>query len=514
MTANVNRRFSHSPLRRGCTFAALAVRAVVRAMQSKQRALLWIPCAAALIASAACVAEDSEPRGPDVVVEVDFDRDGPGEIEADVGDGSVEGSFSVGEARLSFTSAEVEPGVIDVEVIVNGMALTATVDKTAYTSQLDGFAVADGSTTTMRQADRTLLLGLGPALETVGDREEHAALDMLIRLASLWSQQPDGIPLQQVIEAADERGWESWCSSMYQWKQTTHDCDHCNAWGTFSEDNGCYNSIYVGYQWGGREQYGLVAGGPFYEGIATHAGPHWRFAGNCFGHCGTGCPSGNQVLSKDCASHDHCVRNGNHYLASFWCDDELAGAVDDKLYAPTCANTARPSINYGGVVDKSTQSKSEIRANGTITIHGKNFGTLGGSGGSNVVNFRRTSNGQRWSIGVGSYQWSESRFRIDATAPSWTGETCASVWAHGYDTSEVCFTIKHQDPRCDYVGVNDRGMSGGKHYYELYHCGADYISKSGNCTVTSRSSLQTNIAVNSGSCYVKSKFGWSKTLGY
>lgn len=75
--------------------------------------------------------------------------------------------------------------------------------------------------------------------------------------------------------------------------------------------------------------------------------PNVEYAyGECFGRCGAGCGveygedsllggGDDMQYTQDCANHDSCVRFG-HSQASFWCDDEFAFTVDDKLWAPNC----------------------------------------------------------------------------------------------------------------------------------------------------------------------------------
>lgn len=370
---------------------------------------------------------------------------GAGELDVEATAVGLSGTYTLGDDVVTFSATQVETGVTDVMVSVNGMLLAAIIDDDSALSELDGFAAIDGNDTAMQEADRRLVDAFSRELEA-SDFDETRSGDMLRRVTSMWGEHPDPVPLQRMVAGQENRADVSWCDAAYQWRTATHDCDHCGNY-----EQGCTTDVFVGYHWGERPHYsnssGYIGWG-WVEGILTHPSlndyywdRNWRYAGECLGNCGGGCPTGNQTLTQDCADHDHCVAHGNHYMTSVWCNDEFVVASDDYMFMPSCANTERPAINPGGIVNAFNYSAYDIHANGIVSIFGRNFGILGGNVGSNVVKYRNVYTGQTWAIGVGSYAWYESRFQINATVPNWTGYTCAHVWAHGFDTQEVCFNI-------------------------------------------------------------------------
>lgn len=253
-----------------------------------------------------------------------------GVFEVDSTEAQIQGTYSQGDATLRFHSTEVEPRVFDVVVDVNGMTLAAIVDQNLQVAEVDGFA-ADGTDTQMRETDRQALEGLVGHLDTHLDIEGHAAAAVLYRAASNWSQSPDALPLQRQVAGSENRDYVSLCGYYQQWLDATHDGNRCNYF-----DPNCTSTGLVGYRWDNRTHY--LINGNWTTTVPDHV-PNLYEAGDCFGNCGAGCPSGNQTLSLDCHDHDQCVRNG-HAIASFYCNDEFASASDDEFFAPTCSGTS------------------------------------------------------------------------------------------------------------------------------------------------------------------------------
>ena len=226
---------------------------------------------------------------------------GPVELRADAG--RVSGAYQQGDAKVRFSSTEVTSGVFDVVVDVNGMTLSALVDRNHQVAEVDGFAAA-GSDTQIVDADRELLARLGAALDQQLDGEQPAA-SILLRVVSSWSQTPDTVPLQRQIAGSENRGWTSLCSSKGSYVKATHDDNNYRNNDARSTSNG-----HVGLRSSATEYY---VGGRWTTTSQNHvAGLYER--GLCFGNCGPGCPGSVQTLTLDCHDHDQCVRNG-HALA-------------------------------------------------------------------------------------------------------------------------------------------------------------------------------------------------------
>ncbi|WP_428265757.1 hypothetical protein [Haliangium sp.] len=254
---------------------------------------------------------------------------------ADLGALSVEssesrlwGSFELGADSLRFDSRAVGVDEFDVVVELNGMMLTAVVDRSAQVAEIDGFAAA-GSDTQMVDSDRVVLEAFTRALAAETDTEQFAAAAMLYRVASSWSQTPDTVPLQRQVASSGERAFTSICGFFGQFVEATHDGNQCDRF-----DDNCTSIAEVGRR--------TSATFSFINGQWTTQVPDHRplvfQLGECYGNCGAGCPSGGQTLTFDCHDHDQCVRNG-HFIASLFCDDEFVSAADDEFFAPTCSGT-------------------------------------------------------------------------------------------------------------------------------------------------------------------------------
>ena len=241
---------------------------------------------------------------------------------------SLKGTYNVGDARLKFSSAEVERGVFDVVVDLNGMTLSGLIDQNRQVAEIDGFA-AKGADTQIVDADRDVLRGFVGALDAELGAERVGAAAVLYRTASNWSQTPDTLPLQRQVAGSENRDWTSLCGYYYQYLVATHDD---NNYAAFSPNSTSY--AHVGLRSGATEYY---IGGRWITTTQNHVAYVYE-RGQCYGNCGGGCPGGVQTLTLDCLDHDQCVRNG-HAIASLYCDDEFASASDDEFFAPDCAGT-------------------------------------------------------------------------------------------------------------------------------------------------------------------------------
>lgn len=258
-----------------------------------------------------------------------------GPLEIQSGPGRISGTYVSGETRLRFSSTEVEGGVFDVVADLNGMTLSALVDRGHQVAEVDGFA-ASGADTQIVDADRALLRRFSGALdeqlgEQLGEQPdgEAPAAGMLLRIVSSWSQTPETVPLQRQVAGSESRGWTSLCSSKGSYVKATHDDNNYGRNSARTTSNG-----HLGLRSTKTEYY---VGGRWVTTAQDHVANLYE-RGLCFGNCGAGCPSGTQTLTLDCHDHDQCVRNG-HVLVSLYCDDEFVSASDDEFFAPRCSGT-------------------------------------------------------------------------------------------------------------------------------------------------------------------------------
>jgi hypothetical protein len=238
----------------------------------------------------------------------------------------VQGSYSVGESSLRFSSREVEPGMVDVVVSLHGLDLTAVVNSKQNAAEVDGFA-ADGTDSQLVTEDREVLKGFVKALDEAGSDGSLAATT-LSRVSSNWSQTPDTVPLARSVVGSEDRSWVSLCGYYGSYVDATHDDNNYSDFSPYSTSH-----AHVGY----RSSSTFYYIGFWTTTVQNHKPLLYEY-GNCYGNCGAGCPSGAQTLTLDCHDHDQCVRNG-HAIASLYCDDEFTSASDDEFFAPTCSGT-------------------------------------------------------------------------------------------------------------------------------------------------------------------------------
>jgi hypothetical protein len=240
---------------------------------------------------------------------------------------SLQGSYSLGESSLAFSSREVEPGVVDVVVSLHGLDLTAVVNSKQNAAEVDGFAT-DGTDTQLVAQDREMLTNFVKALEAEAGSDASLAATTLSRLSSNWSQTPDTVPLARSVVGSENRDFISICGFFDSYLDATHDDNNFPIFSDFTTSH-----AHVGLR--SADTFYFIG---FWTTVVQDHQPLLFEAGNCYGNCGGGCPGGDQTLSLDCHDHDQCVRNG-HSIASIFCDDEFVSASDDEFFAPTCFGT-------------------------------------------------------------------------------------------------------------------------------------------------------------------------------
>lgn len=249
---------------------------------------------------------------------------------------SLSGTFILDDSVVSFSSDEVTANEFDVVVELNGLTLTALVDRSGQVAEVDGFAAGAGADalkandTQIVDPDRVALDAFVRALAGEVDTEDFAAASVLYRVASNWSQTPDTMPLQRQVASSENRAFVSICGFFGQFLEATHDDNNCSHF-----DPTCTSIAQVGNRISPTFSF---INGQWTTTVPNHL-PRVNQTGDCYGNCGASCPGSNpQTLTLDCLDHDQCVRNG-HFIASFYCNDEFASASDDEFFAPRCTGT-------------------------------------------------------------------------------------------------------------------------------------------------------------------------------
>lgn len=295
--------------------------------------------AIAAVAALACIACGAEQSStPEPVAEIQ------GELVLMWEPDAVRGTFAADADVVRFASVEVEPGVYEIEVELQGLTLTGLIDPANGVSALDGFTSESGEDTQMLEGDRAFLGALYEALnaELPSGGEAGEPARYLRRAVGLWAQHPDTVELPRVVMGEQGRGytmlcsyakcngsWTGTCNGYYNWySYAKHDC---NKGGFSLAINQQIAQLGNHYTCSGDEYY--MSGGAWVCGEPDH----WsrpKVVGNCFGRCGGGC-GGDTQYTLDATNHDGCVRNG-HTLASMYCNDQFTSASDDELMAPDC----------------------------------------------------------------------------------------------------------------------------------------------------------------------------------
>jgi hypothetical protein len=250
---------------------------------------------------------------------------------------SLSGTFAMDDSVVTFSSTEVAADEFDVVVELNGMTLTAIVNRAGQVAEVDGFAVGGGvaerpkgADTQIIDPDRAALAAFVNALAVEVDTDEFAAGAVLYRVASNWSQTPDTMPLQRQVAGSENRAFVSICGNFGQFLEATHDDNNCSAFQAT-----CTSVAQVGNRLSPTHSF---INNQWVTTTPNHL-PRVVQTGDCYGNCGASCPGNNpQTLTLDCHDHDQCVRNG-HFIASVFCNDEFASASDDEFFAPRCSGT-------------------------------------------------------------------------------------------------------------------------------------------------------------------------------
>lgn len=262
---------------------------------------------------------------------------------------------SLGET--TFKSEMATADVLDIEVHINGMVMTAMVDFKTGVIENDGYTAATGENTQMTDEDRTAMLQLEGALAKLqGDLP--FAMDKLRGFVATEAEHPTTLDLQDIRLIEENRSWTSLCYAKNTYYPASHDCNV----GGFYTDATQLDDVYLsstgdlggpdGVAWyfpaAGSYQacsgslscsrYSVSIGAAgWYSGVEVDHDTRVEYSyGNCFGACGAGCP-GTYQYTVDCVNHDQCVRNG-HITASGYCDDQFAAASDDWVSAPNCGS--------------------------------------------------------------------------------------------------------------------------------------------------------------------------------
>lgn len=248
--------------------------------------------------------------------------------------GGLSGEFVLASRTVKF-KAVTDQGATDVTVDVDGMTLTALIDTKSQVGELDGFATSNGGDTQITDDDRTVLTAFNHAIaaNVAADKTNQLPSEakLLVRMADLWAETPSSVPLTHQVLGQENRSYTSICSQYQTWQYATHDDWNYNDWDARST-----SISLVGSRWGGSTYY--YVNGTWTSATQDHKAYVYE-AGDCYGRCGAGCSSGDQVLTSDCNNHDQCVRNG-HSIASIWCDDEFSACIDDEAFAPSCGGTS------------------------------------------------------------------------------------------------------------------------------------------------------------------------------
>jgi hypothetical protein len=263
----------------------------------------------------------------------------------------VSGSFGT----TTFKSEMATDDVLDMQVHINGMVMTALVNFKTGVIEYDGYTEATGENTQMTDEDRAAMLDLERGLATL-DGKLPFALDKLRSFVATEAEHPTTVDLQDIRLVEETRSWTSLCYAKNSYYPASHDCDTGGFWidATTLDDvwlsstgnlggpdgvawyfpaGGTYQAC-SGSTWCSRYSVSVPSAG-WYTGVEVDHDTRVEYSyGNCFGVCGAGCP-GTYQFTVDCVNHDQCVRNG-HITASGYCDDQFTAASDDWASAPDC----------------------------------------------------------------------------------------------------------------------------------------------------------------------------------
>lgn len=244
------------------------------------------------------------------------------------------GRFLEGDPVAAFDSRRADDGLFDVMVELDGVVLTAVIDRENGIAILDGYFSDDGTDAYMSRTDRSVLhrfneelSGRLSNLDDSGRYLQHAV--------SIWSEYPATLTLTRSVEGSSI---QSLCNYLGLPFPATHDDGYHGLGDDASTlDEAIVSPPTLGSCANADKTWFFDGGWQCFE--ADHDSRIEGAKGNCFGNCGGDCSGGGLQMTRDCHNHDQCVRNG-HDLASLWCNDEFTDAIDDELNAPNCSTGA------------------------------------------------------------------------------------------------------------------------------------------------------------------------------
>ena len=278
-------------------------------------------------------------------------------------DEAVIGTIEVDGLTASFESRQIAEQVFAIEVLYNGITLTADIDYPGGSAKYDGFASEDGSDTVLTDDDKVLIAELGQALadeglaKTTRDPEKRKVVYFspgatLVHALSVWHLTPVSSELRRDMQMEAGRTITYLCGWLTGYgKKASHDCWDCwDYWDGWNYVNigpeGAYNcypdscssscSNYNTYRCGrlSCEQSGGGGNGTW----------QWGSNSDKYGACTVW---DTNAYTQDCLYHDHCVRN-DHSTGSGWCSDDAVPAGDDQTGARDCIMKNGCSGNCGG----------------------------------------------------------------------------------------------------------------------------------------------------------------------
>ncbi len=266
-----------------------------------------------------------------------------GALEMTEDEGMVSGTYYLEDQELAFESTVIEAGLVELELVLNGMVLEGVIDMNEGVSSLDGYTAGTGEDTQLIEDDRALLESFYRALnEYWPGNDIPLESSSLRRATSIWAQSSPAIDLTRTVMGEEGRGYtmlcnyarcnpNSWTGACSYWNWYSYG-DH-DGWWHDNNDSGSQQRVQMG------DHYNCSGDTYYWTGSTWACGEpdHWSRPyemGICFGRVGGSC-GGDTQYTKDGVDHDGCVRNG-HVLLSSWCSDEFSYAADDELYAPNC----------------------------------------------------------------------------------------------------------------------------------------------------------------------------------
>jgi len=265
---------------------------------------------------------------------------------------TLRGSMTFEELRVDFSSRRVSKDVFSIEVLRDGLTMTADLDYTKNQFRFDGFATDSGEDTVLDDDDKLVIAALAETLSAEGygkaDSDPtrrgvtlHTPGSALSRALAVWHLTPVSSELRRDVKAEAGRTILYHCGYLTGYGiQATHDCWDCwNRWDG-------WNYVNVGMNGYGVDcypdscssacgNYGSNTCGKLsceQSGGGGSGSWQWGSDADKYGAC-TAWDTNAYV--QDCLDHDHCVRN-DHATGSSWCSDEAASAIDDQPGATNC----------------------------------------------------------------------------------------------------------------------------------------------------------------------------------